>query len=360
MTNRLDNSFFIIVIACVTLALGWIIMPFFGAILWGIVAAILFDPLYVKLRGIMPSHRNGAAGLTLLAIVATVVVPAIIVGILLVQEITNFYNMVRDGQIDFAAMFQHFRELLPRGLVRQLNHYGLMNFEGMRDKLVTGLTSSFQTIASQALSIGQGAFGFFVTTGVALYLAFFLLRDGHKIAARIDGAVPLPQQIRAELAGKIIAVTRATINGSVVVAIVQGLIGGIIFALLDIPGALIWGVVMAFFSLLPAIGTGLVWVPVAVYLLVSGQIWQGVVLVGCGVFIIGLVDNVLRPILVGRGTRIPDYMVLISTLGGLEIFGFNGIIIGPMIAAVFLSVWEIFAEARARRVAATPPTPLSG
>jgi len=201
-------------------------------------------------------------------------------------------------------------------------------------------------IAGQALSIGRATFNFFVTVGIALYLAFFLMRDGDKLSRTLDGAVPLSEHTRREVAKKFIAVTRATINGSMVVAIVQGMLGGAVFWSLGISAPLLWGVVMAFFSLLPAIGTGLVWVPVAIYLLASGAVVKGLILIACGVFVIGTVDNVLRPILVGRGTRIPDYIVLISTLGGLEIFGFNGIVVGPVIASLFLTVWEIFAAAR--------------
>ena len=143
-----------------------------------------------------------------------------------------------------------------------------------------------------------------------------------------------------------VVVTRATIKGSLVVAIVQGLIGGIIFWALGIPGALLWGVLMGCFSLIPAVGTGLIWAPVALYLLATGAVVKGVILIACGLFVIGLVDNLLRPILVGRDTRIPDYVVLITTLGGIDMFGFNGIVIGPVIAALFIATWNIVTRMR--------------
>jgi predicted PurR-regulated permease PerM len=127
-----------------------------------------------------------------------------------------------------------------------------------------------------------------------------------------------------------------------VVAITQGALGGFIFWILDIPSALLWAVMMAFLSLLPAVGAGIVWAPVALYFLLSGMIWQGVVLGLFGVFVIGLVDNVLRPILVGKDTRMPDYLILISTLGGMAVFGLNGFVIGPMVAALFMSTWALF------------------
>ena len=128
-----------------------------------------------------------------------------------------------------------------------------------------------------------------------------------------------------------------------------GFIGGVIFWILGVEAPLLWGLLMGFFSLVPAVGTAIIWVPVAVYLLVTGQVWQGVVLTGCGIFIIGLVDNLLRPILVGKDTRMPDFVVLIATLAGIELFGLNGFIIGPMIAALFIAVWDLVSATRAQQ-----------
>ena len=154
-------------------------------------------------------------------------------------------------------------------------------------------------------------------------------------------------------------VSRATIKGTLVVGIVQGTIGGIAFAVLGISAPVLWGVVMALLSILPAVGTALVWLPAAIFLIVSGQIFGGVALIFVGVFVIGLVDNLLRPILVGRDTRLPDYLILLATLGGLAGFGLAGVIIGPIIAAFFLSVWHMaeheFTAVNPEPAAAEPP-----
>jgi predicted PurR-regulated permease PerM len=141
---------------------------------------------------------------------------------------------------------------------------------------------------------------------------------------------------------KFAEVTRATVKGNLVVAAVQGALGGIIFWILGIPGPFLWGVVMFLLSLIPMVGAGLIWAPVALYLFAAGQWIEGLVLTGFGIGVIGLVDNVLRPILVGRDTKLPDYIVLMSTLGGFVLFGMNGFVIGPLIAALFVTVWEIF------------------
>jgi predicted PurR-regulated permease PerM len=120
-------------------------------------------------------------------------------------------------------------------------------------------------------------------------------------------------------------------------------LGGLIFWILGIQGPVLWGVLMAFLSLLPAVGAGLIWLPVAIYFIATGGVWQGVILIAYGVFVIGLVDNVLRPILVGKDTKMPDYVVLISTLGGMALFGLTGFVIGPVIAALFIATWDLFA-----------------
>jgi predicted PurR-regulated permease PerM len=134
------------------------------------------------------------------------------------------------------------------------------------------------------------------------------------------------------------------VKGNIAVAAVQGLLGGLIFWILGIQGALVWGVLMAFLSLLPAVGAALVWVPAAAYFFMTGDIWRGVILVVFCVVVIGLVDNVLRPILVGKDTRMPDWVVLISTLGGMALFGINGFVIGPLIAALFMASWDLFSQ----------------
>jgi predicted PurR-regulated permease PerM len=345
-TVRFEEGSFLALILVVSLAFGWIVEPFFGAILWALIATILFARINDRLAIALGGRRNTASLLTLLLIIAIVIVPAIILGVMLVQEGTAFSARIQSGEIDIARLFQQLQAALPGWAAAFLRRLGLADFAAAQEAISNGLANSFRSLAGQALQIGQSAFGFLISLSVMLYLTFFLLRDGEKLGRRVARAAPLNTIQRRALTGQFVTVIRATIKGSIVVAIVQGLIGGLIFWALGIQGALLWAVVMAFFSLLPAIGTGLVWAPVAIYLLATGAVWQGIVLIFCGVFIIGLVDNLLRPMLVGRDTRIPDYVVLISTLGGIEIFGFNGIVIGPVIAALFIAVWNILAETR--------------
>lgn len=338
---RAEDGFFLALIIVVSLGFALVIRPFFAAILWAVVAGIVFAPLNGALLARMKGGRNRAASLTLLLIVLLVIVPAIILAIALIQEATLFYGRIQSGEIDFARIFEQFRASLPGWATALLDRIGLTNLDAVQRMLDGSFRASFRTLAGQALQIGQGAFSFLVALGVMLYLTYFLLRDGESLARRVSQVAPLRTQARQALVGQFVVVVRATIKGSIVVAVVQGLIGGLVFWGLGISGALLWGVLMGFFSLLPAIGTGLVWVPVALYLIATGAFMKAAILIFCGLFIIGMVDNVLRPILVGRDARLPDYVVLISTLGGIELFGFSGLILGPIIAALFISVWNI-------------------
>lgn len=346
VSPKIEDGFFLGVVLIVSIAFAMVIEPFFAAVLWGVIAAILFAPLNRQILSAMPKHRNGAALITLLLILGVVIVPAFVLGAALLQEGAYFYAKVQSGEINFVRLFGQVLAALPDWATPYLRRLGLTNFYAAQDMVTKGVTSSFRTLAAQAFQIGQSAFSFFVALGVMLYLTYFLLRDGELLSQRIAAAAPLRASQRQALIEQFVVVIRATIKGSIVVAIVQGLIGGIVFWALGIEGALLWGVLMGALSLLPAVGTAIVWVPVAIYLFATGAIWQGGVLVACGALVIGSVDNVLRPILVGRETRIPDYVVLISTLGGLEMFGFNGIVIGPVIAALFIATWDIFTRMR--------------
>lgn len=353
-TPSLAHAFLLLLVAFATFAFVWLIAPFSGAILWAVIAAVLFEPLNARMMRAMPGRKNGAALATLLIIVMVVVVPAMLLAGALLREATAVYAQIRNGEIDFGRLFVQTQGHLPAWARSWLADVGLGDVGGLRTKLGEGFANSFQMGAGQVFNIGQGTFGFFLALGVMLYLTFFLLRDGHALAARIERAIPLAADQRTVLIAKFVTVIRATIKGSLIVAILQGATGGFVFWAIGISGALLWGVAMGVFSLFPAIGTGMIWVPVAVYLLATGAIWQGLVLAGCGFFIISSVDNIVRPILVGRDARMPDYVVLIATLGGFELMGFNGFVIGPVIAALFMAVWEIFGDAGPADPASTP------
>jgi len=177
-----------------------------------------------------------------------------------------------------------------------------------------------------------------------VYVLYFFLRDGEVLLDTLVHALPLGDDRERELFAKFAEVSRATVKGTLVIGLVQGTLGGMIFGLLGVQGAVFWGSVMVIMSLLPVVGASLVWLPAALIMAANGDYTKAGILIVFGVVVIGLVDNLLRPILVGRDTRMPDYLVLLSTLGGLTVFGASGFVIGPVIAALFLTVWVMFAN----------------
>ena len=343
---ELQQKTFLLLLVFVTVAFGWILLPFYGAVFWGSVLAIIFTPFHRRLLAVMNQRQNLAALTTLLLCLIIVILPVTIMTISLLQEGAIVYQGIRSGQLNFGAYFQQIMGAMPPWVTNVLDRLGLTNISELQDMLSTGALQGSQFIAMHALSIGQNAFEFVISFGIMLYLLFFLLRDGAALSIRIKQAIPLSMEHKRHLFSKFTTVIRATVKGNVVVAAAQGTLGGIMFSFLGIQGALLWGFVMAFLSLLPAVGAGLIWVPVAIYFLFTGAVWQGVTLIAFGVLVIGLVDNILRPILVGRDTKIPDYVILISTLGGMVLFGLNGFVIGPVIAALFIAAWDLFSASK--------------
>jgi predicted PurR-regulated permease PerM len=342
----MEKSTFLVLLIAVSAAFAVILWQFYGAILWSIAITVVFRPVERRILRKVKGHRNLAALLTLLLIIAIVILPATLVTITLLQEVSRVYARVQSGDINVGGWLENMRTSLPWWAAGVLERVGLADMSEIRDQLSTGVANRIQAIATQALNIGQGALSVLINLGLMLYLTFFLLRDGQRLTQRIGEAVPLPADTRELLYGKFLTVMRATMKGSFVVAVAQGTIGGLIFWGLGVHAPVLWGVLMAFLSLLPAVGAGFVWLPVAIYLLATGSVLQGVVLILLGIFVIGLVDNILRPILVGKDTRMPDFIVLISTLGGIALFGFNGVILGPLVAAMFIAVWQIMTHER--------------
>jgi len=335
-----------VLLVLVTVAFIWILLPFYGAVFWAVILGILFAPMQRKLQAKYGWQRNLTSLCTLSICLVIAILPVIIVSVLLVQEGATVYKNIESGELDIAAYLAQFKHSLPPYFQHLLDRFGMGELNGLREKIVKSAMQGSQVLATQAFSFGQGTFEFVVSFFIMLYLLFFFLRDGAELARKVRTAVPLEEGHKRRLQLKFNRVVRATVKGNLVVAVTQGALGGAIFWFLDIPSALLWAVLMGFLSLLPAVGAGIVWAPVAVYFLLSGMIWQGVVLGLFGVFVIGLVDNVMRPILVGKDTKMPDYMILISTLGGLAVFGLNGFVIGPLIAALFMSSWALFAETK--------------
>ncbi|OZB15873.1 MAG: AI-2E family transporter [Marinobacter sp. 34-60-7] len=340
MYAKLETRTFLAMLVGVSLAFVLLMKPFFGPIFWAVAIALIFYPVNQFLERRLGHRPNTNALITLMVCLVIVVIPVLALGAALIAEGVGLYQQIQEGQIRPGEYIDQINRSFP-AIEAFLGQFGV-DFADVRDRVVNAFLGGSQFLARQALGIGQNTFQFFLGLALMAYVAFFLIRDGQKLVELMIKALPLGDERERLLFAKFAEVTRATVKGNLLIAIIQGALGGIIFWILGINGALLWGVVMAIVSLLPAVGAAIVWVPAAIYLAAVGDLVSAGVLTAYGVTVIGLADNLLRPVLVGRDTKMPDYLVLLSTLGGIAMFGINGFVMGPLVAALFMAFWGIF------------------
>jgi predicted PurR-regulated permease PerM len=350
--HAIQNVSFFLLVALTTLAFLALIATFLMPVFWAAVLATAFFPVQRRYVAWLGGRRSLAALGTMLTIMGLVVVPLFLVGVAVSREAVYLHDQITSGAIDLQAPLRVLRRITPLAS-DYLADFGI-EVEGLAQRLSTSAIAVSQFIASRALDLGQDVLRITALFFLMLYILFFFLRDGRQLVATLIRVLPLGHGRKRRLLRKFADVSLATMKGTVVVGVVQGTIGALLFWAVGIPAPVFWGTLMAVFSILPAVGPGLIWLPAAVILLGMGHIVKGIILIAVGVLVIGVVDNVLRPLLVGRDTQMPDYLVLLATLGGLAVFGVSGFVIGPVIAAFFLVVWDMFAQEHARRVIAEP------
>ena len=338
--TKLEQGSFLALLVLVTAVFFYLLKPFFAAVFWACVIGLLFYPLQQRFLQLWKNRSNLAALSTLMVCITIGVIPTLFVLASFFQEGAALYQRLQSGDINIEQRIEQVRQAFPT--IQLLMERFDIDLNTFKSQLSSAAITASQFIAQNAVQFGQDAVQWVVSLGLMLYLAFFMLRDGSELVALLTRALPLGDERERLLFSKFAEVTRATIKGNLVVAVVQGSLGGFIFWILGIPAPLLWGVVMTFLSLIPMVGAGLIWAPVAIYLFAAGSWIQSIILIGFGAGVIGLVDNFLRPLLVGRDTKLPDYLVLLSTLGGFVLFNINGFVIGPLLAALFVAFWEIF------------------
>lgn len=342
MSEKLEQSTFLILLTLVTVVFLFLLRPFFAPLLWACIIAVLFHPVQVWLTRRWGKRPNTTALVTLLACMVLVVIPVLFLLASFLQQGLWIFEQIQSGQIQPARYIDNIRSAFP-ALQALLERFDI-DMSTVRENATSAAVAASQFLARNVLAIGQGTFGFFLKLALMLYVAFFLLRDGSALVDKLVDAIPLGNERERMLLQKFAEVARATVKGNLVVAVVQGALGGLIFWILGLPAVLLWAVVMTVLSLIPAVGAAIVWLPAALYLYAVGEWISATVLILYGVLIIGLADNVLRPLLVGRDTKLPDWMVLLSTLGGIALVGINGFVVGPMIAVLFMAFWQIFSR----------------
>ncbi len=336
---KIRQGLFLFFVALVTVSFFGLIKDFLLTTFWAAVLSIIFYKTYVWLAIKLKGRRSVAAGIMTVLILLFVIVPLGLLTLALINQSIGLYDRVQSGEIDINAIVREVESRLPT-VDNYLNKIGY-SISDLQDKIQGAVGTISSTAATQALAFSGSVVNLLVQFSLMLYLLFFFIRDGRHIMHGVMNAIPMGNHREKRLFTRFASVSRATLKGTLVVALTQGAIGGILFAVLGIPGALLWGVAMTFFALLPVGGSTIVWGPAAAILFLQGDTTSAIIIVVVGVLIIGLVDNLLRPLLVGRDTSMPDYLVLLATLGGITYFGLSGFVLGPVIAALFLTVWEM-------------------
>ena len=342
--RRFEARAFLLLLAAATILFGWLLFPFFDVVFWAAVIAVLFGPVNGFLRDRRGLHPNLASGLTVLLCLLVIILPLAWLLYSCLQEAAALYERLAAGSSSLAEAVDTLREAFP-AVQEWLAKYGY-DAARIKAQLSQAALTVGKFIASNTVAFGGGAAHFLTNLALVLYIAFFLVRDGEWLKRVLIRALPFGDQREELLFRKFAGVMRATVKGSLLVAMVQGALGGLIFWLLDIRAPVLWGVAMTLLSLIPVVGAALVWGPTALFLLAAGHPWQGAILIVYGAGVIGLADNLLRPLLVGRDTKLPDFMVLLSTLGGFIMFGMDGFVTGPTLAVLFVTVWQIFMDER--------------
>ena len=354
--ERFRKGFVLVMTIAYVIAFLALIYGFVEALLLAAVFSGIVYPLYLKFQGIVGGRKSLASLMTLLVSILLIIVPLLfLLGLIAEQalEVTEKVSPWIKAHMDGSAM----------------NKGGLPDWLPFAEKLAPYSTeisakvaelagNTGVAIASSLAALTEGAAVFFLNLFVMLYAMFFFLVKGPSLMNTIMGYLPLSKSDKDKMIEVGLSVSRATVKGTIIIGIIQGTIGGIGFAVAGIGGSVFWAAVMAVLSVLPGIGATLVWAPAVVYLLVSGKTVAGVGLLLWCAGVVGTVDNFLRPMLVGRDAKMPDLLILLSTLGGLALFGASGLVLGPILAALFMAVLAIYSRVFADWLDFDPVTPV--
>jgi predicted PurR-regulated permease PerM len=339
---RFRRGFLLALVVAITAAFIFVIRDFLMTIFVAAIFSGLAHPLYRRLLKAFGRRRVLASVTTLLVVVLVVVGPLVTIVTVVTGEAVRLTDNVTpwvQQMVDEPTRLNTYLDSIP----------GIERIEPYRETLLMkageAAGSLGKVIVSSLSSTTRGTLALIVDFFMMLYAMFYFLIDGRRYLDSILRYLPLREAEQNEMLQRFVSVTRATLKGTLLIGIVQGTLGGVMFAILGVPGAVLWGLLMIVLSLLPVIGGAMVWVPAAIVLAAQGEWIKALVLAGFCSIVIGSIDNLMRPRLVGHDTKMSDLLVLVSTLGGIAAFGAIGFIVGPIIAALFVTTWEIFGRA---------------
>ncbi|WP_295437700.1 AI-2E family transporter [uncultured Thiodictyon sp.] len=315
------------------------IAPFLMALFLAGLASALAQPLFLRLTHLFGGRRALASLASVSLMTLVVLIPLVLLAGVLVSQALDVSQVASVWVRDTLTQPEAFT-----GLLHRLPFYDqLAPHWGKIAQQAGDAAAALSKIAVEGLSsLTLGTVNFIFMLFVFLYSLYFLLMDGGQLIDKLLYYLPLKTTDERMMLAKFTSVTRATLRGSLLIGLLQGTLAGMAFAVAGIPNAVFWGSAMAILSMIPNVGSALIWVPAVVLLIIQGQVLTGVLLASfCGL-LVGSLDNVLRPILVGKDTKMHELMIFFSTLGGLFMFGFPGIFIGPVIGSLLVSIWEIY------------------
>jgi len=335
--NRINTFIFYLTLLLISLAFLRLISIFILDMMTGVILAILFAPVYLRITNWTKGKKAISAFLTVLVVLVVVVVPVCGVGVAMTSEIYDLVDFIR---IKSHALPDMAEWASANPLARKaVELYGRL---GLQDKLAEAGNALAQGLLSLTkgmfFSLSKLVFDFFIV----LILVFFFLLDGETIVRKIKSMFPIEESAEEMVFQRLKSVVDATVKGALIIAILEGTVGGLLLYLFGMPSPAVLAVVMIVFSFVPVLGTNTVIVPVALFNILTGNVAVGITLLALGVGFVAFTQNVLKPKLVGDRAKLHPLLILLSTLGGLAWFGLLGFVIGPIVAAMFLTAWDLF------------------
>ena len=333
MVKKRITIIFLLIVTAFSLYLSYILFrPFLMPLFTAVVIAVVFFPVQSKMLRLVRSPSLSALLSTIL-VTAILVIPAVMLGAAIINEATHLYQFLDQRSEQSGGLSPFLLEVLDRPL-RWLAQYVDVSKIDIRGYLASRLQGISGFLVAEVGVILGNLTSFIINTAVSLFTLFFLFREGRTMRRRATAYLPLrPEQVE-KLFNGISNTLIATVYGGLVVAGVQGAMVGLALWVFGVPSPVLWGVVAAFFALLPLVGTAAIWVPASIYLLVTGSTVQGLILIGWGAGVVGTVDNFLRPYLISGRVQMHTLLIFFSVFGGIQVFGFLGLFVGPVILAV--------------------------
>ncbi|KFZ44332.1 hypothetical protein DS62_05310 [Smithella sp. SC_K08D17] len=335
-----QNIIFLILLAFITGLLAYILKPFFFAVFWAVLIASVFAPLY-KFINKKIVNPNICAGITMMGIILCLILPVGLLIDLLIMEIIDIYQSFNSYSSNWIGTLSEALKALSKKPI-----FASLNLD--QTFLINKSQEAFKVLTSYVFShiseFTQNTILVVVQFAVMLYSLFFFLRDGERLVKTITENIPVDNKHLEHFINQFLTTAKASLKFTFIIGGIQGFLGGMIFYITGIERALVWGVLMFALSIVPAIGCSLIWAPAGIIMLLLGHIWQGIAILIFGLIVISSVDNLLRPVLLGRDTQMHSLLIFLSTLGGIAAMGFSGFILGPVIASLFLAGWKLFPE----------------